>query len=289
MPKLILLPITGTADDEAVLATALAAGRGFDAHLVGLHVRPDVRREIASIASADMGVTAGLDSTIDRMEAESTVRENAAAAAWKGFLGRNGIAESAEPGPAGMSGEWLAESGVLADWLAELGRASDLIVTGREAEQGIVAMDVLEAALMDTGRPVLIAAGKDPASLDGTIAIAWKDTREAAKAVAAALPFIRRASRVLLFTVAEANATESDRSAVRMARALRWHNPSVEVRTLRPDARGPVPTMIDAVTASKACLLAMGGYGHTRLREAVFGGFTRAILQAAPLPVLMAH
>lgn len=289
MPKLILMPITGTTDDEAVLATALAAGRGFDAHLVALHVRPDVRREIASIAAADMGVTAGLDTTIARMEADSAAREDAAVAAWNAFTRRNGIIPTAEPGPAGVTGEWQAETGVLADWLAEQGRASDLIVTGREAEQGIVAMDVLEAALMDTGRPVLIAAGKDPAPLGGAIAIAWKDTREAAKAVAAALPFIGRARRVFIFAVAESNGTETDRSATRLARALRWHNPNVEVRTLRPDARGPVPTLLDAVTAANACLLAMGGYGHTRLREAVFGGFTRAILQAAPLPVLMAH
>ncbi|MBN8901048.1 MAG: universal stress protein, partial [Rhodospirillales bacterium] len=47
--------------------------------------------------------------------------------------------------------------------------------------------------------------------------------------------------------------------------------------------------LLEAAAELGCGLLVMGGYGHGRLREAVFGGFTRAVLQAAPMPVLMAH
>ena len=54
-------------------------------------------------------------------------------------------------------------------------------------------------------------------------------------------------------------------------------------------SRRPCALLLDAAAKANCGLLVMGGYGHTRLREAVFGGFTRAVLETAPLPVLMAH
>jgi len=289
MPKVILMPATGTAGDDAVFATGLAVARLFDGHLTALHVRPDVRREIASLAAADMGVTAGLDATMNRMEQDAEARETAAAANWQRFRDAGAVTGADSPGPAGVTGEWHAETGTEADWVAEYGRASDVSVVGLQREGGMVAMDVLEAALMDTGKPVLIAPDAPPAPLTGTVAIAWKNTREAAKAVSAALPFIGKAARVVLFTVHESSDDDADRSALRVARALRWHIGDVEVRTLRQSTDSPVTTLLGAAADAKATLLVMGGYGHTRLREAVFGGFTRAVLERAPLPVLMAH
>jgi nucleotide-binding universal stress UspA family protein len=143
---------------------------------------------------------------------------------------------------------------------------------------------------MDSGRPVLIAAENGPPVLDGTVAIAWKNTREAAGAVAAALPFIRRAKRVVVFSVEEEDADGAvDKSHLRLVRALRWHNANTGSQVLRRESRPPVRVLLDALTKEHCDLLVMGGYGHTRLREAVFGGFTRAVLEEAPLPVLMAH
>ena len=99
------------------------------------------------------------------------------------------------------------------------------------------------------------------------------------------MPLIDHAERVAILTVAETDSP--DESAARLQRALRWHNPNVEVRTLRPDARGAVPTLLDAVTDAKACLLAMGGYGHARLREAVFGGLQAQGALVAPFKGLV--
>ena len=98
MPKVILVPVTGTSDDTAVLGTALAAARLFDSHLVALHVRPDVRREIATMASVDMGVTAGLDTMIADLEGQSEAREQAAMQAWNAFRTANAITLADSPG-----------------------------------------------------------------------------------------------------------------------------------------------------------------------------------------------
>jgi nucleotide-binding universal stress UspA family protein len=288
MPKVILVPATGTAEDAAVFATALAAARLFGSHLVALHVRPDVRREIATMASVDMGVTAGLDTMIADLEAQSETREKAAMQAWTAFRTANNVTLADSPGTPGITGEWRAEVGNEADWLAEHGRTSDLVIAGRGREGGVVAMDVLETALMDSGKPLIVAPDNAPATLDGPVVVAWKNTRESAKAVAAALPFIRKASKVVILTVPESSDSEPDPSPVRLAAALRWHN-SVEVKTLPSGGGEPVEILMKAAREAKATLLVMGGYGHTRLREAVFGGFTRAVLENAPIPVLMAH
>lgn len=292
MPKLILLPAAGRPADAPAYATALAAARLFEGHITVLHVRVDVQREVAALAAADMGMATGLDATMARLEQEAEERERAAAAGWRAFCEQNAVVVAERPGPAGVTAEFLAETGREADWVAAHGRTADLVVAGRGREGGVANLDVIEAALLDTGKPVLIAPDQMPASgfapLDGTVGIAWKDTKEAAAAVSAALPFIRRARRVLIFTVDEA-ADPPDRSPARLAHALRWHNANVAVKLLPKSTRAPAVVLLEAAAEMACGLLAMGGYGHARLREAVFGGFTRAVLDDAPLPVLMAH
>src|SRR4051812_42279539 len=118
MPKIIVLPASGTGSDEAVFTTALAAAKLFDGHLSVLHVRPDVRRDIAAMASADMGMAAGLEMTIARMEADADARERLAEAAWRDFCGRNGIMLAEQPCADCVTYEWLSETGIASDWLA---------------------------------------------------------------------------------------------------------------------------------------------------------------------------
>ena len=291
MPKLILLPLTGVEADRATEATAIALGQAFGAHLTGLHVRRDVRRDIAALASADMGMGTGLDAIMNRMEEDVANREQNAERTWRDACAKAGISLAEQPNAQAVATfEFASETGEETDWLAEYGRAADLIVVGRVREADMLDIDLMEAALMDTGRPVLIAAETGVPVLDGTVAIAWKNAREAAGAVAAALPFIRRAKRVIVFSVEEKDAPDLvEKSHLRLVRALRWHNPNTGSQVLRHESRPAVRVLLDALAREKCDLLVMGGYGHTRLREAVLGGFTRAVLEKAPVPVLMAH
>jgi nucleotide-binding universal stress UspA family protein len=180
------------------------------------------------------------------------------------------------------------ETGDEPSWLAEHGRASDMLVVGREREGEPVAMDVLEAALMVTGRPVLIAPPKLRSELSGVVAIAWKDRPEAARAVAAAQPFLHLADQVIILAVSE-DARTDERSCEHLRHALAWHNPRTSVQHLKPEGRPAADTLLAAAAAMNADLLVMGGYGHSRVREVIFGGFTRRVLSHADLPVLMMH
>ena len=98
---------------------------------------------------------------------------------------------------------------------------------------------------MATGRPVLIAPAKAPRTLSGTVANAWKDRPEAAKAVAAAMPFIDMADRVIILSVEEGS-DGADQSCERLRHALSWHNANTSVRRLKQDGHAPAETLLAA-------------------------------------------
>jgi nucleotide-binding universal stress UspA family protein len=287
MYKHILVPATGAASDDAVFATALLAARPSGAHLEFLHVKPDVTDMLMAMTSGGLGGGAVVQEVVDRMDAEAKATEQKAWEAFGALCQKEGIATSAD-GSDGVSAELAVETGSEPQWLAEYGRFADLIVVGRTRDGREVELDVMEAALLDTGRPLLIAPTRVPAALPGVVAIAWKDTPEAARAVAAALPFIERAERVVILSVTEGGQAR-EATCERLARSLRWHNKRTEVLHLTADGQQPVEQLLAAATALPAGLLVMGGYSHSRLREVVFGGFTQRILRDAGLPVLMAH
>ena len=195
--------------------------------------------------------------------------------------------DGAAPGQPGPSAEFTVETGGLGRWIAEHGRFADLIVAGRRSGDD-PGTNVLEDALMGSGRPVLIAPAAPPQAWPEVVAIAWKDTAEAARAVAAAMPFLEAAKRVVILSVEEAGAAPEE-SCERLRRSLRWHNPATDLRRCEPGGRAPAEVLMDAAVAEGAGLVVMGGYSHSRLREMVLGGFTRHVLEQGSLPVLMAH
>jgi nucleotide-binding universal stress UspA family protein len=288
MFKYILVPATGARTDAPVFATALALARLFPAHLEFLHVRIDVQQTVMAMASADMGGGGGYDQIIQSLEQEVANRQRLAEQAFREFCEQEHLPVSGEPTVNLPSAEWGLETGDEPILLAEHGRTADLLVVGRAREGEAVALDILEAALMGTGRPVLIAPPIVPRSISGTVAVAWKDTPESAKAVAAAQPFLAIADQVVIYTVDEG--TEHDEfSCERLRHELSWHNTNISLHHLKQDDRPPVEVLMNAVARANADLLVMGGYGHSRLREVIFGGFTRHVLNGARLPVLMAH
>jgi nucleotide-binding universal stress UspA family protein len=288
MFKHILVPATGATTDAAVFATALQAARPSGAHLEFLHVRVDVTEIVVAMTSGGIGGGGAMQGVIDRLEEEAKVQEQKAWQAFATFCGDAGISSGgAQPG-SGLSADLAVETGNEAQWLAEYGRFADLVVVGRMRDGQEVAMDVMEAALMDTGKPLLIAPAAAPAKLLGTVVIAWKDAPEAARAVSSAMPFIDKAEKVVILSVGEDEKTREETSE-RLQRSLRWHNPATTVQHLDRGGRAPVDVLLDAAKAVDASLLIMGGYSHSRLREVVFGGFTQRVLNAADLAVLMAH
>lgn len=152
--------------------------------------------------------------------------------------------------------------------------------------------DHFHDVLRHSGRPVLVVP--EGASLPvppKCAVIGWKPTREAARAVADAMPLLRRAERVDVVVIDPAvgeSAYGSDPGAD-IAAHLARHGLRVEV-TVRPSMNYSVAyALLDHARTVGADLLVAGGYGHSRLREAVLGGSTRELLETAHLPVLFSH
>ena len=288
MFKYILVPASGAETDASVFTTALAVARLWGAHLEFLHVRVDVQRTLTAMAAADASGSAGYDQIIETLEQDVASRQRKAELAFRDFCERERLPITSDPATDPPSAEWRMETGDEPAWLAEHGRAADLLVVGRAREGETVAMDVLEASLMATGRPVLIAPAKAPGRVSGTVAIAWKNRPEAARAASAAQPFVEIADQVIILSVDE-GAESDEQPCDRFHHALCWHNSKTSVQHLKRDSRPPVETLLAAAIAAGADMLVMGGYGHSRVREVISGGFTRSVLTDADLPIFMAH
>lgn len=287
MFKNLLVPTTGGPGDAAVFATARLAAQTFGAHLEFLHVRVDTSEVLMSMTAGGVGGGDAVQVVIDRMDAEADATATTARQAVADLLAGAGIPLRDEPDGSVPSAQISQETGNQSAWVAQYGRFADLVLMGRGGPDDGAA-ETLEAALMDTGKPLLIAPATAPDTLGKRIVIAWKDTPEAARAVSCALPFIGQADQVTIVTVLD-DADAKDESGSRLLRGLRWHNKAVEVRTLLRGSASAADVLHREAEALGADLMVMGGYSHSRLREVVFGGFTRRTLGNAGIPVLMAH
>jgi nucleotide-binding universal stress UspA family protein len=286
--KYVLVPATGTDIDGPIFAVAHQVARLWSSHLQFLHVRIDAQQIFLAMASAEFGGSAGVESAIEAMDQQAAARQQKAELAVRQFCERQSIEFGDALKADRPTAEWRVETGEEAAWITNYGRAADLLVAGRGRHDQAEGRGMLEAALMQTGRPVLIPSTK-PRQLDlGTVVIAWKDTREAARAISAAMPFIEQAKRVFVLSVEEGGSS-TEHSCDRLCHALRWHNANTEVRRVKPVGENPIELMLQAAAREQGDLLVMGAYSHSRLREVVFGGFTRRVLASADLPVLIAH
>jgi nucleotide-binding universal stress UspA family protein len=153
--------------------------------------------------------------------------------------------------------------------------------------------DFVESVLADSGKPALVlpyASAEGAASTVGkTVVIAWKPTREAARAVTAALPLLQRASIVHIQSWAVED-DDVEGSQLTFDNYLKLHG--IQATWHREAGQEPESTgdaLLSRCFDLQADLLVMGCYGHSRAREWVLGGATRTVLHSMTLPVLMSH
>jgi nucleotide-binding universal stress UspA family protein len=152
--------------------------------------------------------------------------------------------------------------------------------------------DIAEQLVFASGRPIL-AFPEDPnralpASLDN-VAVAWDFSSTAARAVADALPFLRRAKQVRVFTVIDDKPIDKSHSVVQLGKHLARHGVEVVSENVKSDGHAIGNVFKDYVAKHKADLLVMGAYGHSRIREFILGGATKSILLHPPTWVLLSH
>ncbi len=173
------------------------------------------------------------------------------------------------------------------DEVLRFGRLSDLTVVARpsaEEEGGLTT--TFDAALFDSGRPMLLVPNLPTADLGTTVAIAWNRSREAARAVGAALPLLKAAGKVVILTARDSGG-EAEPSE--LAAYLALHGVNARTWAFVPGPGSLGGALLEEAGKAGANLLVMGAYGHSRLREMVLGGVTRSILADAELPVFLMH
>ncbi|SMH46057.1 universal stress protein [Azospirillum agricola] len=250
----------------------------LDAHLTGLVIRVQPQFRF----SAEIPPPASVMAALERGATETAER---AAAALDAVLARQGCA----------TGQRLMDCppAMIADRLALHARYADLLVLGQPG--GDEASDIddhdAELLLLSSGRPVLLIPhyGTFP-TIGERVLVAWDARREAARAVADAMPLIEMARSVQVLTVnPEAAGRHGEDPGADIARHLARHNASVDTLSLRSDELDPADLTLNQMADSGTDLLVMGAYGHSRLRELVLGGMTRAMLKRMTVPVLMSH
>ncbi len=147
--------------------------------------------------------------------------------------------------------------------------------------------DAIYGGLFATGRPVLIAPSHVVDGMGEQIVIFWKDTPQAAKAVWSAMPFLKRAKRVTAISIAEDEHTAPSLS--RLKAGLGHAGVAIETDSLTPAGDDAHDQLIEKAADLNADLVVMGAFSHSRLREFVLGGVTRATLQTLARPTFMAH
>jgi len=195
-----------------------------------------------------------------------------------------------------VSGSWLVadESANLA--VPRMGRYADLIIAGQEDVEdpdSYIANNFQENLIMSAGCPVLLMPHVDlTPSVATHVMVAWDSSREAARAVHDALPFMRKAKNTTVVTIKPMKDHSAGNGHLRPDIAVVIARHGIEVRAVEIEADEDVSvgdTLLSHALDMGADLVVMGAYAHSRWQELVVGSTTRTILQSMAVPLLMSH
>jgi nucleotide-binding universal stress UspA family protein len=191
----------------------------------------------------------------------------------------------------GRRAEWRSALDVPTEVVAREARAADLVIIGnaRTSNNPFLALDP-GSLLLKVGRPVLVVPDPVNSLVPRRVAIAWKDVREARRAVQDALPFLRQAESVMIIEVAEGDEIKEPLRRVRdVAAYLSRHRVDVITERVRPDEVGVTESLLRFIEDENIHLIVAGAYGHSRMGEWAFGGATRGLLAKSPICCLFSH
>jgi nucleotide-binding universal stress UspA family protein len=273
--KTILAYLNDTRRAEAILEPAIQLAARNNAHLIGLHV-------YAGVPAPPVPLPFGTDLVKAVAAAELKETEEI-----KGIFARM---TANQP----FVAEWRAEKGPHPDPTSVViahSRAADLIVTGQTDPdwEATPLVDIAERLALGCGRPVLVVpyVGRYP-EIGRNVVVAWKASRESARAAFDALPILVQAEQVQILEIGEAgrDGTSADNT---LAVALARHGIKPTVRTSIAGEISIGDEILSRLADMGADLLVMGAYGHSRMRELVFGGVTRHIARHMTVPTLLSH
>jgi len=265
---LVHLEFSGSSESRLQYATDLAGD--LDAFLIGF-----TASAIRPVHASELGV--GADTAYGDMlfrrnrERFEEIRQE--------FFDAAGI---------GLNSGWRDSEDLPTRALLDNARCADLIVAG--TPHGIAPRDIYRSidpgdVVCAAGRPVLLVGDDAVYRHPRCALIGWKDTPEARRAVAFAVPFLKLAEHTVVLSVQEKD-DDADTGAADVVRYLMRHGIDSDVKTVT--GRSGPDNFLDAVRTEGADLVVTGAYGHSRMRERITGGFTRTLLMQKDLTRLMA-
>ena len=261
----------------AVLEAARLIACAFDSYMEGFAVCPSSETYVTVEPLNSLAISGAYEGDIAPQ----------ARGQFESFMQAHGVPR-AEQEQAGYSYGWPQVETADDAFIGSNGRAFDLIVLGRpgRASQN-PRMRPLEAALFDSGRPVLVVPPSVPQTLARNVLVAWNGSTEQARTNAFAIPLLRLADKVTVLTVVGGTAPAP--SGEEAARHLRRNGIKAIALTVKAGARTSGEVILDHAASLGCDLLVKSAYTQSRLRQMIFGGATRHILANATLPILMAH
>lgn len=276
MYRTILTNVGGEGEPSARLGLVVSLAKDFGASIIGLAA--GLPRLPVELYADGVGVmAAGHDFTeLDRLEVQAEF----------------GIAEARfkeATASSGVKTEWRSAFDFPSNAVVNAANVADLIVTGPGDRTllGDYRMASAGDVLMRSARPVLVTPDNLGELSARSIVVAWKNRREARRAVSDALPFLKRAAKVHVLHLNEGE--DAIQSAKDTVAYLAGHQIAA---TLEVQAREDLEIedqLLEVAKRENANLIVAGAYGHTRFREWVLGGMTRGLLAASPIACLMSH
>jgi len=275
--KTILLHVNDERRVVGLVDAAAHIGNRQEAHLIGLYVLPPVPTYGATTVGAGM-IKAGLNTFREEAKRihiafDAAIKDRALGTEWRVVEARNqGVAET----------------------VMNHGRSADLIIASQRDRDWDFAtlLDEPERLAIESGRPVLVVPHhKRFADFASRITVAWNGSRESARAVFDALPLLQAADSVRIVWI---NPQDEPRDAGNLPTAgveaaLERHGVRCTGSSMLADDAEAGGALLSSLADDESDLLVMGAYGHSRIREFVFGGTTRHILKHMTVPVLMSH
>ena len=272
------LAVAFNASDNSRAAVKLAVQMclKYEATLTGIYAHLPVKFE----AQVEIWISDEMRASLKKADADSV------AAIEETF--RAAVKESGFTGPV----EWVSPTGHPNDLLARSARYHDLLLIGQYSNPDRNQRRVrAEELVMNSGKPIIIVPiGYQVRPFTGHAVVAWDGSRPAARALSDAMQILETKERLDVVTVGAPGAqARKDAFAQDIITYLTRHGINAKQTNLSAAREGVGATLLKYCSETDPDVLVMGAYGHARLREELFGGVTRHILENANVPVLMAH
>lgn len=280
----IFVPLFQHIDFEPQFDAAARLASSLNAQVNVVFTRPDAI--IAAASVPDMLVAAGI--VVEAIEQEGKIAEDSAMVQFEQWRVANGLVGATKTQASSHVGAtWHERIGSAAKTVVDIGRVSDLIIIGRPDPYEVVTEEIFTAAIYSTGQPTMIVPDRLTGDPLDHVVIAWNGSLEAARAVDGAMPMLRIAKRVSIFTVPD-NPKYLTHD-LGLIEHLSHHG--IHAECLHPMSRSNDigKLLIETAADARASMIVMGAYTHHRVREAFLGGVTHQVLKSAEIPVVMMH